>query len=82
MLRNKRVSHYIDWVDQDCNDIILEVVYYYEHGTDGDYYTQGTAPEVKIEDVIDMNGNTILDLMTQSELEEIEDQLIEVESQY
>jgi len=80
MLRNKRVSHYIDWVDQDCNDIIIEVAYYYSHGENGDYYTQGTPPEVRIDDVIDEKGNSILSLMTTSELEEIEDQLIQVES--
>jgi len=82
MLRNKRVSHYIDWVDQDCNDIILEVAYYYEHGENGDYYTAGSAPEVRIDDVIDEKGNSILSLMTTAELDEIEDQLIQVESEY
>ncbi len=82
LLRQKQQTIYLDWVNQECEDIILEVQYTYESGTDGDYYTAPTAPEVSIRDVIDVNGSSILDKITSSEIEEMEDSIIEREEDY
>lgn len=82
LLKSKQQTIYLDWVNQECEDIILEVEYTYEAGTYGDYDTAPTAPEVAIRDVIDINGLSILDKITSSEIEEMEDIIIEREQDY
>ena len=69
---------YLDYTDKDYNDIVIDVTYDFYLGTEGDFNVQGTPDIVEIESVINTNTNKeIIETLSSTELEWIEDEILE-----
>lgn len=73
---------YLDYTDKDYNDIVIDVTYDFYLGTEGDYDVQGTPDFIEIESVVNTNTNKhIMDSMSSTELEWIEDEILQTISE-
>ena len=73
---------YLDYTDKDYNDIVIDVTYDFYLGTEGDYDTQGTPDFIEIESVVNTKTNKhIMDSMSSTELEWIEDEILQTISE-